>query len=216
MHQTKIKIHFQNCFACGQSLVAIFAICLFFVVVTTSRGESHQSSPAVSPSVSPSSPWNLSLGNRPRPKNARTLVDAEGGAWFDDGSNTVEFFDKVVVHDPQFTLSCDKLRVEMNKNRQGLKLVTATGNVVIEQEHPNEQGETVKVFGKAGETIYDPITGNITLKYWPQIQQGSNYQIATEPGTVMILNGKGTLHTQGQSRTMIVDQVKKEEAKSKE
>ena len=153
-------------------------------------------------------PWKLSLGSAPRPKNARTLIDAEEGAMFDDASNTMEFTGKVVVHDPQFTLFCDKLHIVMNKNRQGLKLVTATGNVVVEQENINEQGAPVKSTGKGGEAIYEPETGDVTLKIWPQMQQGLNYQVATEEGTVMILNNKGTSRTIGQSRAMLIDQDK--------
>lgn len=156
-------------------------------------------------------PWNLTLGSKPRPKNARTLIDAEDGAAFDDASNTIEFTGKVVVHDPQFTLFCDKLHVVMNKNRQGLQLVKAIGNVIVEQENLNERGEPVKSIGKGGEAVYEPATGDVSLTIWPQIQQGMNYQIATEEGTIMILNNKGTSRTIGQSRAMIVDQNKKEE-----
>lgn len=158
-----------------------------------------------------SNPWKLSLGSKPRPKNARTVIDAEEGAAFDDASNTIEFTGKVIVHDPQFTLFCDKLHVVMNKNRQGLQLVKAIGNVLVEQENINEQGEPVKSIGKGGEAVYEPATGDVSLTIWPQLQQGMNYQIATEERTVMILNNKGTSRTIGQSRAMIVDQDKKEE-----
>ena len=157
-----------------------------------------------------SDPWKLSFGNKPRPQNARTIINAEDGAWFDDVSNTIEFNGKVIVRDPQFTLTCDRLNVVLNKNRQGLKLVTATGNVVINQENTNAQGEKSKSTGKAGIAVYDPSTGDITLKSWPQVQQGVNYQVATEEGTIMILNNKGTFHTIGQTRTMIIEPGEKE------
>jgi hypothetical protein len=93
----------------------------------------------------------------------------------------------------------------MNKNRQGLQQVIATGNVIIEQENTNDQGEAIKSVARAGEALYDPATGDMTLKIGPQIQQGRSYQVATEEGTVMILNNKGTSRTIGKSRAMVVD-----------
>ena len=166
--------------------------------------------PSASDTNRPVDPWKLSLGNKPRPKNARTIVDAEDGAWFDDLANTIEFTGKVVVRDPQFTMSCDKLHVVMNKNRQGLQQVLATGHVIIEQENINEQGASVKSTAKGEEVFYEPLTGDMRLKGWPQIQQGVNYQVATEEGTIMILNNKGTSRTIGRSRTMVMDSSGKE------
>jgi len=150
-------------------------------------------------------PLKLGIGSKPRPKNARTIIDAEDGAWFDDSTNTIEFNGQVVVHDPQFTLYCDQLHVVMNKNRQGLQQVVATGNVFIEQENTNDQGEVIKSVARAGEAVYEPLTGDMTLKIGPQIQQGRSYQVGTEEGTVMILNNKGTSRTIGKSRAMVVE-----------
>jgi lipopolysaccharide transport protein LptA len=161
--------------------------------------------PATAPTPGSASPWNFNFGKQPRPQNARTVIDAQDGAWFDDTSNTIEFFGKVVVHDPQFTLTCDRLNVVLNKNRQGPQLVTATGNVNIEQQGTNDAGEKVISSGKAGVAIYEPATGDITLKVWPQVRQGKNFQVATEEGTIMVLNNKGSFHTKGQTRTMILD-----------
>ncbi len=151
-------------------------------------------------------PWKLSLGaSKPRPKNARTIIDNKDGASFDDASNSLEFKGNVVVRDPQFTLFCDKLHVVMNPNRQGLQKIIATGSVVIQQDNTNDQGETIKTIVHAGEALYEPATGDMTLTYWPQVQQGVNCQVATEQGTIMILNNKGTSRTLGQSRIMVVD-----------
>ncbi|MFZ4115721.1 MAG: LptA/OstA family protein [Chthoniobacterales bacterium] len=153
----------------------------------------------------PTDPWKLGIGGKPRPKNARTIIDAEEGAWFDDPTNTIEYSGRVAVHDPQFTLFCDKLHVVMNKNRQGLQQVIATGNVLIEQENTNDQGEVIKSIARAGEAIYEPETGDMTLKIWPQIQQGRSYQVGTEEGTIMILNNKGTSRTLGKSRATVIE-----------
>ena len=181
------------------SFFCFFVFFVFHVLCFFAPAQAQEANPP------PSSPWNFHFGHQPRPQDARTIIDAQQGAWFDDNSNTVEFFGKVVVHDPQFTLTCDRLNVVMNKNRQGLQLVTAMGNVDIEQQGTNDSGEKVKSVGKAGTAIYEPATGDITLKEWPQVRQGKNYQVATEEGTVMVLNNKGTFRTNGKTRTVILD-----------
>ncbi len=178
---------------------------MFFVAHSFSSVQAQETNATAVPAPTPQSPWNFNFGKQARPQDARTVIDAQDGAWFDDARNTVEFFGKVVVHDPQFTLTCNRLNVMMNKNRQGLQLVTATGNVNIEQQGNNDSGEKVMSAGKAEVAIYEPATGDITLKGWPQVQQGKNFQVATEEGTVMVLNSKGTFRTKGQTRTMILD-----------
>jgi hypothetical protein len=111
-----------------------------------------------------------------------------------------------VVKDPQFDLTCDRLHVVLRPDRRGLQLVVASGNVVITQQKKNDRGDVVKSVGKCGKATYDAATGDVTLQEWPQIQQGINSQISTEPSTVMILNAKGRSRTVGGSRTVIVDQ----------
>ena len=145
-------------------------------------------------------------GNEERPKNARTIIDSDGGANFENSSNSAEFVGHVVVRDPQFDLTCDRLHVVLRPDRKGLKQVIATGSVIVTQQKKNERGDLVKSVGKCGKATYDPATGDVTLEEWPQIQQGINNQVATQSTTVMILNAKGRSRTVGSSRTMIVDQ----------
>lgn len=180
---------------------------LFFLIVMIGIVAAYAEPTAVQPESKPTSdPWKLSLGaSKPRPKNARTIIDNDGGAWFDDASNSLEFNGNVVVRDPQFTLFCDKLHVVMNSNRQGLQKIIATGHVIIQQDNTNDQGDVIKTIARAGEAVYEPATGDMTLRYWPEVQQGVNCQVATEEGTIMILNSKGTSRTIGQSRIMVVD-----------
>jgi lipopolysaccharide export system protein LptA len=148
-------------------------------------------------------------GTDERPKDGRTIIESDAGASFDNASNIAEFSGHVAVHDPQFEMKCDTLHVVMRPDRKGVKLVVATGNVVIIQEKKNDRGDLVKSVGKCGKATYDPLTGDVTLEIWPQIQQGINNQLATEQTTVMILNAKGRSRTIGGSRTMIVDQGQK-------
>lgn len=140
-----------------------------------------------------------------RPKNARTVIESDNGATFDNATSTAEFTGAVVVRDPQFDMTCDTLRAVLRADRKGLQRVVAAGNVVITQEKKNDRGDLVKSVGKCGKATYDLATGDVTLEEWPQVQQGINNQVATDKSTVMILNAKGRSRTVGPSRTMIVD-----------
>lgn len=145
-------------------------------------------------------------GNVDRPKNARTVIESDDGATFENTSNSADFTGHVSVKDSQFDLNCDKLHVVMRPDRKGLEKVVATGNVVIVQEKRNDRGDLVKSVGKCGKATYSASTGDVTMEEWPQIQQGINNQVATQQNTVMILNAKGKSRTIGGQRTMIVDQ----------
>ena len=145
-------------------------------------------------------------GNVDRPKNARTIIESDNGATFENASNTADFTGHVSVKDSQFDLTCDKLQVVMRADRKGLEKVVATGSVVIVQEKRNDRGDLVKSIGKCGKATYDAVTGDVTMEEWPQIQQGINNQVATQQNTMMILNAKGKSRTIGGQRTMIVDQ----------
>ena len=169
--------------------------------------------PAPAPSAPSGGGFNLnplgSSGNGERPKNARTIIESDDGATFDNASNSAEFNGHVVVRDPQFDITCDRLHVVLRPDRKGLQKVIASGNVIITQEKKNDRGDVVKSVGKCGKATYDPASGDVTLEEWPQVQQGINNQIATQQSTVMILNAKGRSRTVGSSRTMIVDQGEK-------
>jgi lipopolysaccharide export system protein LptA len=145
-------------------------------------------------------------GNVERPKNARTLIESDDGADFENASNSADFTGHVFVKNSQFDLTCDKLHVILRADRKGLEKVVAIGNVVIVQEKKNDRGDLVKSIGKCGKATYVASTGDVTMEEWPQIQQGINNLAATQQNTVMILNAKGKSRTIGGQRTMIVDQ----------
>lgn len=144
-----------------------------------------------------------------RPKSSRTIIQSDDGASFDNAANSAEFNGHVVVQDPQFTLTWDKLYVVLRPDRKGLQKVIATGNVVIVQEKQNDRGDIVRSVGKSGKATYDVASGDVALEEWPQIQQGINNQVAVAKETIMILNAKGRSRTVGPSRTQIVDQGEK-------
>ena len=91
------------------------------------------------------------------------------------------------------------------KDRKGLQLVEAFGNVIIVQENTDEAGKKVKATGRSGKASMSRFPGDITLTTWPSVQHDINMQVATEEGTVMILNRSGKMTTTGGSRTVIVD-----------
>jgi lipopolysaccharide transport protein LptA len=134
------------------------------------------------------------------------VIESDDGATFDNVTSSADFIGHVVVRDPQFDLTCERLHVILRPDRKGLQKVVATGNVVIVQEKRNDRGDLVKSVGKCGKATYDTASGDVTLEEWPQVQQGINNQVATQQNTIMILNAKGRSRTIGPSRTMIVDQ----------
>lgn len=141
--------------------------------------------------------------SKDRPKDAKTEITARTSATFDNATSIAEFEGNVVVKDPQFNLFCDRLKVTMAKDRKGLALVEAFGHVVIVQETTDESGKPTKSTGWADKTVYDPATGDITLTGSPSVQHDINKQVATEPGTVMILNRDGKMTTKGGSKSTL-------------
>ncbi len=181
------------------SLLALFflGICAANAQETPSmnQGEKQTSSPLTS---------FAGLG-KDRPADAKTEITANKEATFDNAASVAEFVGRVVVRDPQFTLTCDRLKVTLSKNRKGMEVAEAVGNVVIVQENTEKNGQTTKAIGRSGLATYIPATGEVTLKNWPSVQQGMNNQVATEESTVMVLNRNGKSRTVGGSKTVITD-----------
>ncbi|MEO6052688.1 MAG: LptA/OstA family protein, partial [Chthoniobacterales bacterium] len=111
----------------------------------------------------------------------------------------------VVVRDPQMTMTGDKLVITLNKNRKGMDKAECSGNVVLVHESQEKGKAAVKSIGRAQMAIYEPASGNLILMGSPQVQQGVNNHISTEPGTRMILNRDGRLSTIGGNKTIITD-----------
>jgi lipopolysaccharide assembly outer membrane protein LptD (OstA) len=89
----------------------------------------------------------------------------------------------------------------------GIDKAVAEGNVVIRQEKPSENGGPPQInIGKGRRVIFDNKTGEVTLRGWPQLQQGISTHIATSQQTVMVLDRAGHLQTTGPSITRIQDQ----------
>ena len=85
----------------------------------------------------------------------------------------------------------------------GIEKAIAEGHVVIAQEKINDKGESERSVGRAHKAVYDADSGDITLSGWPQLEQKTNTIVALEEGTVIVLNRKGALDVQGQSKTVL-------------
>ena len=143
-----------------------------------------------------------------RPEGAKTEITSNDEAIFDSENNVAEFKGRVVVKDPQFTLTCDHLVVNLGKNHSGIDEAEAIGNVVIVQELPPEKQDTPKAIGRAGSVTYKPEAGEMIMRDFPSIQQGVNNNVATEPSTVMVMRNNGQSRTfGGGSKTLIVSET---------
>lgn len=165
-----------------------------------------QTSPSMDPSAkSDSAAGGFAALGGERPKGAETIITATEQANFDNKTSVAEFIGSVVVRDPQFTLTCDRLKAFLKPGGRGLQKVEATGNVVIRQENTDNRGAQVVSTARSGKAIFTPDTGDIDLQEWPQVQQGINAHVSTESTTRMILNRAGRINTVGSSKTVIVD-----------
>ena len=169
-------------------------------------------------------PKKARVGGAPAP-NGPTVITCSAQTTFDEKTRMAVFEGDVSVKSPQFVLTAEKLTaylkkdetpaktdVEPTKNARGegsadstggLEKAIAEGNVVISQTKTDEKGEETQYVGRGAKAVYTTATGDIVLSGWPQIQQGMNNQVATEEGTVMILNRDGRLKTVGRSKTII-------------
>lgn len=192
--------------------LTFFSLCLLAATALSFAADGASMNPD---SGAPKQDNGFGLLAKERPKDAKTEITAKKQATFDNNANLAEFEGNVVVQDPQFTLYCDKLRVTLNKNRKGLQLAEAIGNVIIVQTNKDDSsGKVIKSVGRAGKAVYDPTSGDITLTIFPSVQHDQNMQVATEEGTIMILNRNGRSHTTGGSKTMIIDSGEQQAAKN--
>lgn len=162
-----------------------------------------------------------------------TEITCDGETTFDAKAGMAVFVKNVKVTDPQFSLVTEKLTAYLKKAvketvkngvqaaaapnsnpvaaklddaapASGLERAVAEGGVVISQDKVDEKtGEVTRYIGRGAKADYNAATGEMILSGWPQIQQGLNNQVATEEGTIMIMNRDGHLTTKGGTKTVI-------------
>jgi lipopolysaccharide export system protein LptA len=160
----------------------------------------------------------------PRPDGTvtETEIKAAGEATFDAGNHLATFLGGVIVTDPRFSMTSQKLTVYLKKDRDanaadqsatsGIDHAVAEGSVVIIQNAvaPPKPGEAAPepVSGRSAKASFDPKTGLVVLTGNPTVRRGINEHIATSPSTIMTLTRDGGLRTNGPSKTIIRDTSK--------
>jgi lipopolysaccharide transport protein LptA len=134
---------------------------------------------------------------------------------FDASKRIGIFTGHVKVSDPRFQIQSDKLTVYIHKEEnEGLEKAVAEGNVGVIRDRPDpDGGPPTRSVGLSSTAVYTSKNGNVELTGNPRVQQGINTHVATNPGTVMILNESGQLVTKGPSRTEIRQPAKTEPIK---
>ena len=163
-----------------------------------------------------------------------TVITAVEGATLDQKAHQGVFTGQVVVNDPEFNVTCDKLTVflkhedpkaaadkpkpaadpppaaapdKAGKNDKGGKLdhALAEGHVVITQDKVETDGTITHNIGHGEQATYDSASGDIVLIGMPQVEQGINTCIALEKTTKIILNRDGKMKVIGPHRMVIKD-----------
>jgi lipopolysaccharide export system protein LptA len=169
------------------------------------------------------------FGENDRQAKGPTEITAKDEAQFDSQSRSAVFIGNVKVIDPSFTMTADKLTVHLNREQDGggLQSAEAEGHVMIVHLNeprppvagqpggtpgqtpaaPAQPAQPVRSTGQAERAIYEAKDGSVTLLGWPQVTQGLNTHIATEPGVKMVLYRDGRMKTYGSTRTLIQEKT---------
>ena len=159
--------------------------------------------------------------------STETVITATEHLFLDSKGYEATFLGDVKVLDSRFALNCKKLtaflkrpaakpgsesgtasekksaQAEDSQAGGGIEKAVAEGDVVIVQDKVNDKGVVDRSVGRGAKAVYDAGTGNITLTGWPQVEQKVNAVVATEEGTVIVLNSKGKMEVIGHSKTVL-------------
>jgi lipopolysaccharide transport protein LptA len=134
-------------------------------------------------------------------------------AVFESTKSIGVFTGHIIVIDPRFQIQGDKLTIYLSnkQNEGGLDKAIVEGNVGVVRDRPDPGGgPPSRMVGRSDKAVYTAKNGNFELTGNPRVQQGLNTHVATSPDTVMVLNEKGELQTNGPSRTEIRQPPKSE------
>ena len=170
-----------------------------------------ESSPSPTPKDAKASP-DKSATDKPVAEQIVTEIYADK-AVFDSSKSIGVFTGHIIVIDPRFQIQGDKLTIYLSNKQSegGLDKAIVEGNVGVVRERPDPAGgPPSKMVGRSDKAVYTAKNGNFELTGNPRVQQGLNTHVATSPDTVMVLNEKGELQTNGPSRTEIRQPPKSE------
>lgn len=192
-------------------------------IVSRSPAPSPESSPSAAPKNVKVSP-DKSATDKPTPAVSPAPAAAEqvvteiyaDKAVFDSTKSIGVFTGHIVVIDPRFQIQGDKLTIYISKKQsEGLEKAVVEGNVGVVRDRPDPGGgPPSRMVGRSDKAVYTAKNGNFELTGNPRVQQGLNTHVATSPDTVMVLNEKGELQTNGPSRTEIRQPPKSETSPS--
>ena len=171
-----------------------------------------------SPGKAPAPPAAAPLDVKPGPTD--TLIECDGGMYFDADQGLFVYLKNVRVNDPRFTLTgANELKIFLSKkpedkepepdtdktSKPGLGIgadfgdverIIATGAVRILQKEAEPGKEPVEASGAI--FTYRPDTGQIVLSGgYPWVKQGTNFMRAKEPNLILRIQKSGSFVTEG-------------------
>ncbi len=161
------------------------------------------------PATQPSEPLKI----EPGPED--TVVNCDGGMYFDADAGLFVYLKNVRVNDPRFALSgANELKIFLAKKPEStdktngkeksafgsgfgdVERVVATGAVRILQKQPQPGKEPIEASGAI--FTYHPGTGEIVLTGgYPWVKQGANFMRAREPQLSLRIQKNGSFVTEG-------------------
>lgn len=202
--------------------LAVCAMLCLAALAGTARGQGSapatlratpESSPSATPKTVKVSP-EKSATDKPTTAAEQIVTEIYADkAVFESTKSIGVFTGHIIVIDPRFQIQGDKLTIYLSNKQSegGLDKAIVEGNVGVVRERPDPGGgPPSRMVGRSDKAVYTAKNGNFELTGNPRVQQGLNTHVATSPDTVMVLNEKGELQTNGPSRTEIRQPPKSE------
>ena len=151
-----------------------------------------------------------------RPAGATEITARE--ATFDNRTHEATFTGDVIVTDPEFGLSCEKLDVYLKKPVEkpigdpkpkdeadgggGIDKAIAEVNVIITMDKLDADKKKKRYIGRAKKAVFDNTSGILILTGWPQIAESisgslSKQIVSREEGCVIVIDRAGKIDVKG-------------------
>ena len=167
-------------------------------------------------SGAPLSPPSPGVKPEKRPAGATEITARE--ATFDNRTHEATFTGDVIVTDPEFGLSCEKLDVYLKKPVEkpigdpkpkddaesggGIDRAIAEVNVIITMDKLDADKKKKRYIGRAKKAVFDNTSGILTLTGWPQIAESvsgslSKQIVSREENCVIVIDRAGKIDVKG-------------------